>query len=121
MTKILVVEDNPINMELVIELLSTKGFIVHTAIDGEEAIRKIEQEKYDLIIMDIELPGKDGVEVTKIIKAKYKNMTVIALTSYAMKGDKERFLSAGFDDYIAKPLDIPEFINKINKYCKVVA
>jgi len=59
------------------------------------------------------------VEVTKIIKVKYKNMPVIALTSYAMKGDKERFLSAGFDDYIAKPLDIPEFINKIDKYTKV--
>jgi len=118
MTKILVVEDNPINMELVIELLSTKGFTVHTAIDGEEAIRKIDKEVYDLIIMDIELPGKDGVEVTKIIKAKYKHIPVIALTSYAMKGDKERFLSAGFDDYIAKPLDISEFHKKIWKYCK---
>jgi len=118
MTKILVVEDNPINMELVIELLSTKGFIVNTAIDGEEAIRKTEKEVYDLILMDIELPGKDGVEVTKIIKAKYKNISVIALTSYAMKGDKERFLSAGFDDYIPKPLDISEFLKKLEKYCK---
>lgn len=117
MTKILVVEDNPLNMELVIEILSSKGITVHKAVDGEEAIRKTEREVYDLILMDIELPGKDGVEVTKIIKVKYKNMPVIALTSYAMKGDKERFLSAGFDDYIAKPLDIPEFINKIDKYC----
>ena len=121
MTKILVVEDNPINMELVIELLSTKGCTVHTAIDGEEAIRKIDQEVYDLIIMDIELPGKDGVEVTKIIKTKYKLIPVIALTSYAMKGDKERFLSAGFDDYISKPLDISEFLMKIEKFCKSAA
>ncbi len=116
MTKILVVEDNPINMELVIELLSSKGFTVHTAIDGEEAIRKTEKEVYDLILMDIELPGKDGVEVTKIIKAKSKNTPIIALTSYAMKGDKERFLSAGFDDYISKPLDISKFITKLELF-----
>jgi two-component system cell cycle response regulator DivK len=116
MTKILVVEDNPINMELVIELLSSKGFTVHTAIDGEEAIRKTEKEVYDLILMDIELPGKDGVEVTKIIKARSKNTPIIALTSYAMKGDKERFLSAGFDDYISKPLDISRFITKLELF-----
>ncbi|MBU4075876.1 MAG: response regulator [Euryarchaeota archaeon] len=104
-------------MELVIEILASKGFYVHKAVDGEEAIRKTGKEVYDLIIMDIELPGQDGVEITKIIKAKYKNLPVIALTSYAMKGDKERFLSAGFDDYIAKPLDILDFIKKIDKYC----
>jgi len=121
MTKILVVEDNPLNMELVLEILSSKGITVHKAVDGEEAIRKTEREVYDLILMDIELPGKDGVEVTKIIKAKYKNMPVIALTSYAMKGDKERFISAGFDDYIAKPLDILEFMKKIDKYCEAAA
>ncbi len=116
MTKILVVEDNPINMELVVELLSTKDFTIHTATDGEEAILKAEKNEYDLILMDIELPGKDGVEVTKRIKAKYKHIPVIALTSYAMKGDRERFLSAGFDDYIPKPLDISEFLKKIEKY-----
>lgn len=121
MTKILVVEDNPLNMELVIEILTSKGFTIHKAVDGEEAIRKTGKEVYDLVLMDIELPGQDGVEVTKIIKSKYKNIPVIALTSYAMKGDKERFISAGFDDYIAKPLDILEFIKKIDKYCKAAA
>ncbi len=118
MKKILVVEDNPLNMELVIELLIAQGSEVHPAIDGEEALTKIEKEVYDLILMDIELPGIDGIEVTKIIKAKDKKTPVIALTSYAMKGDKERFLKAGFDDYISKPLDVSEFLNKIEKYTK---
>ncbi len=116
MTKILVVEDNPMNMELVIEILTSQGFTVQTAIDGEEAIEMTEKEAYDLILMDIELPGKDGVEITKLIREKDKNVPVIALTSYAMKGDRERFLSAGFDDYISKPLDLTEFLKKIEKY-----
>ncbi len=118
MTKILVVEDNPLNMELVFEILTAQGFTVHTSIDGEEAIRKIEKEVYDLILMDIELPGMTGIETTKIIKAKDKNLCVIALTSYAMKGDRERFLTAGFDDYISKPLDVSEFLKKMEKYLK---
>ena len=116
MTKILVVEDNPMNMELVIEILASRGFAVQTAVDGEEALRKTEKEVYDLILMDIELPGKDGVEITKLIREKDKKVPVIALTSYAIEGDRERFLSAGFDDYISKPLDLPEFLKKIENY-----
>jgi len=102
-------------MELVIEILTSQGFMVHTAIDGEEAIRKIEKDVYDMVLMDIELPGMNGVETTKIIKVKDKNMCVIALTSYAMKGDKERFLTAGFDDYISKPLEVSDFLKKMEK------
>ena len=105
-------------MELVFEILLAKGFIVHASIDGEEALRKIEKDVYDLILMDIELPGMDGIETTKIIKAKDKNMYVIALTSYAMKGDRERFLTAGFDDYISKPLDVSEFLKKLEEHLK---
>lgn len=116
MTKVLVVEDNPLNMELVIEILVARGFTVHEAINGEDAIKKAEAEKYDLILMDIELPGIDGVEVTKILKAKSKNTPVVALTSYAMKGDRDRFLSAGFDEYLPKPLDITDFLNRLEKY-----
>ena len=116
MTKVLAVEDNPLNMELVIEILRSRGFTVHEAIDGEEALRKLEHETYDLVLMDIELPGMDGVDATKIIKAKHRNLPVIALTSYAMKGDRERFLAAGFDEYISKPLDISDFLNRLEKY-----
>ncbi len=118
MTKVLVVEDNPLNMELVIEILLARGFTVHEAFNGEEAIRKAENEDYDLILMDIELPGMDGVDVTKILKAKNKNIPVVALTSYAMKGDKERFMKAGFDEYVSKPLDISDFQKRLEKYEK---
>jgi two-component system cell cycle response regulator DivK len=116
MTKVLVVEDNPLNMELVVEILNARGFRASEAIDGENALKKMETEDYDLVLMDIELPGLDGVEITKIIKEKYKKVPVIALTSYAMKGDRERFLAAGFDEYLSKPLDIKAFLKRLEKY-----
>jgi len=120
MTKTLVVEDNPLNMELVIDILESIGFSAEGAEDGEEAIRKIETEKerFDLILLDIELPGMGGIEVLERIKKKeaYKNIPAVALTAYAMKGDEERFLATGFDDYIPKPLDVPDFIRKMEKY-----
>lgn len=120
MTKVLVVEDNPLNMELVVEILNSQGFAVDGAKDGEEAIRKAGKEVYDLIIMDIMLPGMDGVEATKIIrsKPKYEKTPVIALTAFAMKGDRERFIKTGFDDYVAKPIDVVEFVKIIEKYRK---
>ncbi len=118
MAGVLVVEDNPLNTELVCEILSAQGFSTERAVDGEEAIKKAEKEKFDLIIMDIALPGMDGIEVTKIIKSKpnYKFVPVIALTAYAMKGDRERFIEAGFDDYVPKPIDVSEFMKIIRKY-----
>lgn len=120
MIKALVVEDTPINMELIVDILGSQGFTVHEAINGEEAIKKTEKEVYDLIFMDIALPDIDGVEVTRIIKSKpeYKDVPVIALTAFAMKRDKEKFLSGGFEDYIPKPIDVPELIKKIQKYRK---
>ena len=116
--KVLVVEDNPLNMELVIELLNSKGFITDKAQDGEEAVRKAEKETYNLIIMDIELPGMDGVEATKIIRTKSRNKfaPVIALTAFALKGDRDRFLKSGFDAYLSKPINVPEFMKVIEKY-----
>lgn len=120
MTKVLVVEDDPFGMELVLDILETHGFIAYKSYDGAGAIKKAEKEVYDLILMDIMLPQMDGVEVTKIIKSmpQYKNVPVIALTAYAMKGDRERFLEAGFEDYIVKPIEIDEFIKTIEKYRK---
>ena len=118
MTKVLVVEDNPLNMELVIEILMARGFTVNEAINGEEALRKAENEDFDLVLMDIELPGMDGVEVTRILKNRNQNIPVVALTSYAMKGDRERFISAGFNEYLSKPLDISDFLNRLEKYKK---
>src|SRR3990172_4232374 len=116
--KALIVEDNPINMELVLEILTSNGICADEAVNGEEAVAMVEKETYDLVLMDIELPGMDGVDATKIIKAKHRNLPVIALTSYAMKGDRERFLAAGFDEYISKPLDVSDFLRRLEKYRK---
>jgi CheY-like chemotaxis protein len=118
MTKVLVVEDDPLNMELVCEILRSIGFIVHEASSGKEAIGKTEKEFYDLIVMDIMLPGMDGIEATRIIKSKsgYEKTPVIALTAYAMKGDRERLLKEGFDDYVPKPIDVSKFMRIIEKY-----
>lgn len=120
MTKALVVEDEPINIELVREILSVKGFITDEAENGAEAIEKAKKRIYDLILMDIGLPGIDGVEVMKIIRGMpgYKNVPVIAVTSYVMNGDKERFLEAGFNDYISKPIDVADFMKRLEKYRK---
>ncbi|MBU4075401.1 MAG: response regulator [Euryarchaeota archaeon] len=115
MKKALVVEDNPINMELVIEILTANGFSADEAVNGEEAVARVEKKAYDIVLMDIELPGMDGVEATRLIKKRHIDIPVIALTSYAMKGDRDRFLAAGFDGYISKPLDVTDFIDKLNK------
>ena len=118
MTKVLVVEDDFISMKLVFEILTAYGIMVDGAENGKEAIKKIENELYDLILMDIELPDMDGIETTRIIKSKseYKDVPVIALTAYAMKGDRERFLEAGLDGYIAKPIHVTDFMERMKKY-----
>lgn len=120
MVKVLVVEDNPLNMELILEILLSRDFVVDTVDDGEKAIKKTEKTTYDLILMDIALPGIDGVEATRLIKSKpgYKNVPFVALTAFAMAGDKERLLNEGFTDYVSKPLDIQDFIKKMEKYRK---
>jgi CheY-like chemotaxis protein len=119
MTKVLVVEDKQFNMELVLEILDM-GYMAAGATTGAEAIKNMENEVYDLILMDIELPGMDGISIQKILKnnPKYKNVPIIALTAYAMKGDRERFLAAGFDDYISKPINMDDFIKRLEKYRK---
>ncbi|VVB87024.1 Chemotaxis protein CheY [uncultured archaeon] len=120
MVKVILVEDNLLNMELILEILMSQDFTVDTAEDGEKAIKKTENTTYDVILMDIALPGIDGVEATKIIKSKpgFKCVPFVALTAFAMAGDKERLLKAGFDDYISKPLDVHDFIAKMGKYRK---
>ena len=120
MTKVLVVEDTPLNMELVTDILESQGFTVDKAENGEEAIKKAKSDAYDLILMDISLPGIDGIEATKAIKSEpeYRDVPVIALTAFAMRGDRERLLGAGFKDYVPKPIDVPEFIERMGKYRK---
>jgi CheY-like chemotaxis protein len=115
MTNVLVVEDDLMNLKLISEILKAEGFTVHYAMDGIEAIDMAKKMLYDLILMDIQLPEMDGIGATRIIKnmPNYKKVPIIALTAYALDGDKEKFLAAGMDDYISKPLDISDFIEKV--------
>ena len=117
MTKVLIVEDDPINMKLIVEIMKSLDFMIQTAENGLEALIMAEKDLYDLILMDIELPGIDGIETTRRIKDKsgHEKTPIIALTAFAMKGDREKFLNAGFDNYISKPIRVADFINFIKK------
>ncbi|MDP3103163.1 MAG: carboxyl transferase domain-containing protein [Candidatus Methanoperedens sp.] len=119
MTTALVVEDNILSREFLIDLLRMHGVIVQEAADGEEAVKKAQGSAYDLILMDINLPGMDGIEAARIIKTGQKDVLVIAVTAFAGRGDRERFLACGFDDYMPKPLEIPDFIKTLEKYCSL--
>jgi two-component system, cell cycle response regulator DivK len=118
MKRILVVEDNEDNMYLCRRILEHNSFEVIQAFSGEEAIELILGEKPDLILMDIQLPGMDGLDTTKEIrKSKIDGkIPIVALTSYAMSGDREKALEAGCTGYIEKPIDPETFITEIEKY-----
>ena len=105
--KVLVVEDNPQNMKLLELLLRSKSYILLKAYNGEEALDTATREEPDLIVMDMQLPKVSGIEVTKRLRQMpvFSHTPIIALTAYAMKGDKERILEAGCDAYISKPID----------------
>src|SRR5215510_4940447 len=113
--KILLVEDNPVNRRLAVFLLRSQGYEVREATKAKEALEMLEKERADLIVMDIQLPGMDGLEVTRRIKAQpaTADIPVIAVTSYAMKGDREKALAAGCVGYVTKPIDKNIFIQEI--------
>jgi len=104
---ILVVDDNPINLKLVRVLLSGDGYDVCAAQDAEEALVILQSRQPRLILMDLQLPGMDGYELTRRLKGAdaTRNIFIVALTSYAMKGDHEKALDAGCDGYVTKPID----------------
>ncbi len=112
MAKILVVEDNPGNLALATFLLESAGHTVVSAKDAEAGLAMARSEQPGLILMDIQLPGIDGLAATALLKADAatRSIPVIALTALAMKGDEERIRSAGCDGYIAKPLRYKEFL-----------
>ena len=115
MATILVVEDNPSNLELATFLLESAGHVVMSAITAEAGVAMARAQHPDLILMDIQLPGMDGLEATLQLKRHPATATipVIALTALAMKGDEARILAAGCDGYIAKPLRYQEFLAAI--------
>lgn len=118
MSKILVIEDNPTNMYLCTFILSKYKHIVIQATNGPEGIEKAKKELPDLIVLDIQLPDMDGFTVAKILKEEVstKNIPIVAVTSYAMVGDRERILAAGCDGYIEKPIHPQTFIKEIESF-----
>ncbi len=116
--KILIVEDNELNMKLFNDLLQAHGYGTVQTNGGRDVMDLARQHKPDLILMDIQLPGISGLEVTRMLKAddELKHIPVLAITAFAMKGDEEKIREGGCDDYIAKPISVPNFLETVNKH-----
>ena len=115
---ILIVDDNATNLKLAQVLLATNGFEVRTASDAEDALLVLHTFRPRLILMDIQLPGMDGLALTRQLKTDpaLSHVTVVALTAYAMKGDDERAFAAGCSGYIPKPIDTRTFVDEVAAY-----
>jgi two-component system cell cycle response regulator DivK len=118
--KVLIVEDNPINMKLATEILRRSGYTVLEAADAVDGIRIAKEAQPDLVLMDIQLPGMDGLTATKMLKGddKTRHIKVVALTAFAMKGDEERMIEAGCDGYVSKPIRYKEFLETVSSFVK---
>lgn len=118
MKKVLIVEDNEKNMYLMCFILKDMKCEIIKAASGEEALELLETEKPDLILMDIQLPGIDGLETTRRIRntESGKTLPIIAVTSYAMSGDREKSLKAGCSSYVEKPINLENLLTEIKKY-----
>lgn len=117
--RILIIEDNQANLELMMYLLTHAGYQTIYAMDGEKGLEMIKNEVPDLIICDIQIPKVDGYEIIKTIKSEsnvLSNIPLIAITAYAMVGDRERILSLGSDGYIAKPIEPEKFVHQIESF-----
>ena len=115
---ILIVDDNPLNVKLVRVVLLTSGYEVRTCADAESALDTLRSYRPDAILMDIQLPGMDGLELTRRLKAdpESRDIIIIALTAYAMKGDEEKARAAGCDGYLTKPIDTAVFPSLLAGY-----
>src|SRR4051812_8249488 len=115
MTKVLIVEDNEMNRDMLSRRLERKGYEIVMAVDGGEGVEKAGSEKPDVILMDMSLPVLDGWEATRRVKANPATsaIPVIALTAHAMAGDRDKTIEAGCDDYDTKPIDLPRLLGKI--------
>ena len=119
MTKeILIVDDQPKNLKLLCDLLMVSGYTTIEATDGEKGVKLAKVSKPDLILMDIQMPEMDGLEATRILKADVttSDIPILVLTSFAMKGDKERILQAGCDGYLSKPFNIKELLKQVAEF-----
>lgn len=118
MARVLVIEDNAANMRLATFLLESEGHVVLSAADAEIGLTIARDDNPDLVLMDIQLPGMDGLQATALLKgdAATRDIPVVALTALAMKGDEERIRAAGCDGYIAKPLAYRNFLTVVNAH-----
>jgi CheY-like chemotaxis protein len=119
--RILLAEDNPINQRFAVHALKNHGHAVTVAADGREAVALFERESFDLILMDIQMPGMDGYEATHAIReAEWKtggaHIPIVAMTAHALKSDEERCLAAGMDGFIAKPIHVKDLIRKVVEF-----
>jgi two-component system cell cycle response regulator DivK len=116
MPRIVLVEDNEDNRDMLSRRLVRRGFEILIAVNGEEAVEMVTREKPDLVLMDISLPVMDGFEATRRLKAaeETKSIPIIALTAHAMSGDREKAMAAGCDDYDIKPIELPRLLSKID-------
>ena len=117
--RILVVEDNEKNMKLFRDVLVATGFRTLEATTGGEAVDMASEHTPDLVLMDIQLPDLDGVQALQRLRADARTATIpiIALTAQAMRGDRERFLAAGFDDYVSKPVNVRDLVETVRQHC----
>lgn len=116
--KVLIVEDNELNMKLFDDLLTAHGYLTFKTRDGTHVLELARQHQPDLILMDIQLPEVSGLEVTQWLKAEtdLKHIPVVAVTAFAMKGDEEKIRQGGCEDYVSKPISITEFMKVVQKY-----
>jgi two-component system, cell cycle response regulator DivK len=116
--RILIVDDNPINLKLARVVLMTEGYDIQTAASAEEAVARIPSWRPDLILMDIQLPGMDGLQLTRLLKGDRatRHIIVVAITAYALSGDERKALDAGCDAYLPKPIDtraLPKLVGRL--------
>jgi CheY-like chemotaxis protein len=119
-TTILIAEDNAVNRELLREMLEAGDYCVVEARNGQEALTKIEEAEPDLVLLDINMPVMDGFAVIRWIREhpKFRKLPVVAVTAYAMKEDRERMLNAGFNGYVAKPIELAVLFKEIARFTK---
>jgi CheY-like chemotaxis protein/anti-sigma regulatory factor (Ser/Thr protein kinase) len=118
--RILLAEDNPVNQLVIKAHLSKRGHVVQAVADGQQALEELKRADYDVVLMDIQMPEMDGIEATKRIRSGKNgraDIPIIALTAYAMKGDREKFLDNGMDGYVTKPVDFGELARTIAEVC----
>ena len=116
--RILIVEDNPLNLELVRDILTAEGYQVLEAVDGPAGVALASSETPELILMDLQLPGLDGLQATAQIRSdpRLRDVPIVAVTAHAMKGDDDRARAAGCDGFISKPIQVREFVAAVDRY-----